>query len=166
MNNFFEHDASPERLMWATVIHQAVRDLAHPNSNAPTQQTQQTEAPLENTIWRSAIQLIFSGKEDRHQAWEYSGLDPKAIRAEVLSKARQGVVIGQVGSRESPMGPIDYSEMRRLLVRAFDQVSSFYSDKDESAVNEMFAQDCRLDFLSLHSFTKRDPYGKEWGIQL
>ena len=163
MSNFFNHDASPERLLWCTVIHQAVRDLAHPNSN---QHSKQTIAPLKNSVWLSAIQLIFSGKEDKHPAWEYSGLDPKAIRADVLDKARQGVTVGQIGSRESPLGPIDYKEMRRLLVRAFDQVSSFYSDKDESAVNEMFAQDCRLDFLSLHNFVKREPYGKEWGIQL
>jgi hypothetical protein len=163
MSNFFNHDADPERLLWATVIHQAVRDLGHPNSNT---HRDQTVAPLENKIWRSAIQLIFSGKEDAHPAWEYSGLDPKAIRAEVLDKARQGVTVGQVGSRESPMGPIDYREVRRLLVRAFDQVCNFYADKDESAVNEMFAQDCRLDFLSMHNFVKRDAYSKGWGIQL
>lgn len=164
MSNFFNHDADPERLLWCTVIHKAVRDLGHPNTHA--RHKSQTIAPLENKIWRSAIQLIFSGKEDDHVAWDYSGLDPKTIRAEVLDKARQGVVVGQVGSRESPMGPIDYREVRRLLVRAFDQVSRFYEDKEESAVKEMFAEDCRLNFLSLNAFVKREPYPKEWGLQL
>jgi hypothetical protein len=163
MSAFLHHDSSPERLLWCAVIHQAVRDLGHPNSNV---HTQQTISPFQNKIWRTAAELIFSGKQDKHVAWEYSGLDPKVIRADVLAKAREGVVVGQIGSRETPMGPIDYREVRKLLVRAFDQVKAFYAREEEDGLKKMFAEDCRLDFLSLHSFVKRDVYHKEWGIEL
>lgn len=163
MSEFLDHDGTGEQLLWCAVVHQAVRDLGHPNSNV---HTQQTIVPFKNDIWRSAAELVFSGKQDKHKAWEYSGICPKTIRADVLRKCREGEVVGQIGSRTSPMGPIDYREVRRMLVRAFDQVDAFYQGKKESAVRQMFAPDCRIDFLSLYSFVKRDVYGKGWGLEL
>jgi hypothetical protein len=146
MTTFIEHEAPPEQLLWCSVIHQAVRDLGHPNSNV---HTQQTLAPLENNIFKTAMQLIFSGQEDEHIAWQYSGLDPKAIRKDIVSKMKTGEVVGHVGSRESPMGPIDYREVRRLIMRAFQQADAFYSQRGENAFRLMFAPDVQLDMIGL-----------------
>jgi hypothetical protein len=111
--------------------------------------TQQTLAPLENNIFKTAMQLIFSGQEDEHIAWQYSGLDPKAIRKDIVSKMKTGEVVGHVGSRESPMGPIDYREVRRLIMRAFQQADAFYSQRGENAFRLMFAPDVQLDMIGL-----------------
>lgn len=157
MNTFLKHESTPEKLMWCTVIHQAVRDLGYPNSNTYSRQTLR---PLENDIFRSAMQLIFSGKEDDHKAWEYSGLSPKAIRADVINKMKEGVTVGQVGSRETPMGPIDYRQVRKLVLRAFDQVDHFYCNREEDVFKELLAEDCRLDFLSLLG------HRKGWGVEV
>ena len=146
MTAFLQHESTPERLLWCTVIHQAVRDLGHPNSNV---HTQQTIAPLENKIFKTAMQLIFSGTEDDHIAWQYSGLSPKAIRADVIAKMKTGETVGQIGSRESPMGPIDYREVRRLIMRAFNQADAFYSQRGENVFRLMFAPDCQLDMIGL-----------------
>jgi hypothetical protein len=156
MTAFLQHESAPERLLWCTVIHQAVRDLGHPNSNV---HSHQTIAPLENNIFKTAMQLIFSGTEDDHIAWQYSGLSPKEIRSDVISKMKSGETVGQIGSRESPMGPIDYREVRRLVMRAYQQADSFYDKRGERALQLLFAPDCQLDMLGLIGEIKY--WGKE-----
>lgn len=137
MTSFLDIPASPEGTMWCAVIHQAVRDLYAPNSNTRPKPINQ---PFTHPTWKTAAEMVLSGKQDDHQAWAFSGLDPTDIRQQVIEKMTTGETVGRVGSRESMFGPIDFRSMRGTVLLALKQVGDYYGT---DGVSEMIADDAR-----------------------
>jgi hypothetical protein len=150
MNDFMSSDMAPERAMWCVVIHQAVRDLFNPNSNA---WSQPMGKPFKHPTWASAMEFVFSGTQDDHAAWELSGLSPTTVRHQVIEKMTTGETVGKIGSRESALGPIDYRSMRATVLLALKQVADFYKT---DGVDEMVAEDSRTEFRKMLSMFKQN----------
>lgn len=153
MTSFLDIPASPEGTMWCAVIHQAVRDLYAPNSNTYAKPMGQ---PFTHPEWKTAAEMVLSGKQDDHQAWAFSGLNPADIRQQVIEKMITGETVGRVGSRESMFGPIDFRSMRATVLIALKQVADYYGT---DGVSEMIADDARPAFRRMLATFKQQ---REW----
>ena len=149
MQSFLDIPAAPEATMWCAVIHQAVRDLYAPNSNTYAKPMSQ---PFSHPEWKTAAEFVLSGKQDDHQAWAFSGLDPAEIRQQIIGKMTTGETVGRVGSRESMFGPINFRSMRGTVLLALKQVADHYGT---DGVSELIADDARPAFRRMLSKCKR-----------
>lgn len=146
-------ESNPERMLWLNVIYQALSDLEKPErwSYLPINQRFYVNGkltldnPYENDTWRSAAQVLLSGREDNHMMWGAADIDPRDFREQVLTSMKRGTKIAGQGGRLLPSYDIDFRRARVNVLRGYHWAKR----KFQRPLHALYAADCHRLILEL-----------------
>ena len=140
-------DIQPERKFWMSALYQALADLDKPTrwGYTPLGQRKMVVNPYKNDTWRSAMTLIFSGREDDHHVFLGADVDPEALRSQVIRMMKDGLVAKPPGEKSMPYYGVDYRRARINLMRGYQWARTRFT----APMHELYARDCHKQMADL-----------------
>jgi hypothetical protein len=134
--------------LWLNVLYQALSDLEKPTRWDHVTDKVRHEMktnPYRNDLWRSAMGLIFSGRDDDHLVFQGTGVNPASLRQQVLSLMKDGQKVQGPQDRCLPFYGVDYRKARINLMRGYEWAAK----KFKQPMAELYAPDCHKQIQAL-----------------